>query len=252
MDSLLFRSIEEKDFDIIKKLHEEFFPVRYNDQFYIDACKGIGINHLPLYSLVATTKNDDEVVGFILAQFLPTKYSDDNIIFSYNYPDDICYILTLGLSSKYRRYGIGSILVTKCIEYAITNKNCGAVYLHVITNNKVALKFYENNNFEYFKEIEDFYNINDRFYNAYLYVYYINGYQGPLIHRILKSARISIGKGIEMLYSFFVKENDKHTIKKITNNKNTKTKHNNNNNNNNNNNTKGNIEDIKNIEEALV
>lgn len=37
----MFRSIEEKDFEIIKKLHEEFFPVRYSDQFYVDACKGI-------------------------------------------------------------------------------------------------------------------------------------------------------------------------------------------------------------------
>lgn len=101
-ESLLFRSIEEKDFDAIKKLHEELFPVRYNDSFYIDACKGIGINRKPLFSIIATT-NDDEVVGFILAQFLPTKYSEDNVIFSYNRPIDQCYILTLGLSSKYRR-----------------------------------------------------------------------------------------------------------------------------------------------------
>ena len=70
------------------------------------------------------------------------------------------------------------MLVSKCIEYAKTNKKCGAVYLHVITYNKVALKFYENNNFEYFKEIESFYYIDDTYYGAYLYVYYINGYEG--------------------------------------------------------------------------
>lgn len=101
--SLSFRSLEEKDFDIIKKLHEEFFPVRYSESFYVDACKGIGINQMPLFSIVATT-SEDEVVGFILAQFLPTKYSEDNVIFSYNRPEDQCYILTLGLQSKYRRY----------------------------------------------------------------------------------------------------------------------------------------------------
>ena len=101
--SLLFRSIEEKDYDVIKRLHEEFFPVRYSDTFYKDACKGIGINQMPLYSIVATT-SDDEVVGFLLAQFLPTKYSEDKVIFSYNRPIDQCYILTLGILSKYRRY----------------------------------------------------------------------------------------------------------------------------------------------------
>lgn len=87
-------------------------------------------------------------------------------------------LMYVNFTTKFIRYGVGSLLVSKCIEYAMNNKNCGAVYLHVITYNNVALKFYENNNFEYFKELDAFYHIDNVYYSAYLYVYYINGYEG--------------------------------------------------------------------------
>ena len=37
-----YRVIQPGDYETIKSLHEEFFPVRYSDKFFRDACVGIG------------------------------------------------------------------------------------------------------------------------------------------------------------------------------------------------------------------
>lgn len=37
-----FRGIQPSDYEQLKLLHEVFFPVRYSENFYRDACNGIG------------------------------------------------------------------------------------------------------------------------------------------------------------------------------------------------------------------
>lgn len=122
-----FRKINEYDFDAIKALHEEFFPVRYSDKFYRDVCRGVGLSRGELFSSIATVNG--RMVGFILAQLL--KYpsqSEDKDLFSYeNNPSSVCYILTLGIKEEYRRSGAGTNLIMHSINYAIAQKNCGAV-----------------------------------------------------------------------------------------------------------------------------
>ena len=51
-----YRKIRPTDYQVIKALHEEFFPVRYVDQFYEDAVEGKGIGGDDLYTVVVTTK----------------------------------------------------------------------------------------------------------------------------------------------------------------------------------------------------
>lgn len=153
---VIFRKIQPRDFLEIKTLHEEFFPVRYNDSFYVDACQGIGMNRGELYTdIVIDPNNNDEIVGFLFAQNFPLQgNSEGKELFEINTnATEACYIMTLGLKKQFRRSKIGSQLVANCIEYAKNSRNCGAVYLHVITYNKPAIRFYENNNFQYFKEL---------------------------------------------------------------------------------------------------
>ena len=51
-----YREIRRSDYHAIKALHEEFFPVRYLDQFYEDVVEGKGIGGDDLCTIVVTTK----------------------------------------------------------------------------------------------------------------------------------------------------------------------------------------------------
>ena len=51
-----YRTIKPTDLQEIKALHEEFFPVRYVDQFYQDAVEGKGIGGDQLYTIIVTAK----------------------------------------------------------------------------------------------------------------------------------------------------------------------------------------------------
>jgi ribosomal protein S18 acetylase RimI-like enzyme len=91
----------------------------------------------------------------------------------------LIYILTLGVIKPYRNCGIASALVWEVIHYASRISTCRAVYLHVISYNQSAIHFYQKNMFHCLRRLHNFYCIEGRFYDAYLYVYYVNGGRSP-------------------------------------------------------------------------
>jgi ribosomal protein S18 acetylase RimI-like enzyme len=131
IDGLKVRSIEPRDLNQIKELHEEFFPVRYKDVFYELAVQGEGIRGMPLYTLIVTTgEAAEEIVGFALAQFLETDTCEEHSLFymsTHPAPPRLFYILTLGVRRDYRQRGIASALVLRCSEHAATSTDCGLV-----------------------------------------------------------------------------------------------------------------------------
>lgn len=151
-DSISFRSLIESDFEDIKALHDELFPVKYSDLFYTESCAGKGMGGRPLFSSVAISNS--RIVGFVLAQFVDLEHVDERYIIGQGNPLDVCYILTIGVRPEYAKLGLASRLLAGCVEYARRNKSCGAIYLHVIHYNAAAIRFYEKNNFEFFTELE--------------------------------------------------------------------------------------------------
>ena len=152
IDRLKLRTIKEDDFFEIKELHEELFPVRYGDAFYQDAVRGLGMGGGELFTLLAI--DNERIVGFIFAQVIITQRNEDKDLFlSGMESPEICYILTLGVKQEYRRAGLAHILVSKCIDFAKSNKSCGLVFLHVIHYNYAAINFYEKNRFERVREL---------------------------------------------------------------------------------------------------
>jgi histone acetyltransferase MCC1 len=89
------------------------------------------------------------------------------------------YIMTLGILNQYRRKGLGRLLLEKCILHARGFPCCGAVYLHVITSNRGAIRFYESNDFQRLRELEGYYVIAHQRFNSFLYILYINGASSP-------------------------------------------------------------------------
>ncbi len=126
--NITYRKIQRSDKDALKQLHDEFFPVKYSDNFYNEMIEERGMHGLPLFTVIAVNEQQ-EIIGFLLAQLLdyPMR-SEDVDLFQFGHaPQQICYILTLGVKSEYRRYGIASILIGRCIDFAAASESCGAV-----------------------------------------------------------------------------------------------------------------------------
>lgn len=185
--NIILRNICYDDLEDIKKLHEDFFPVRYSHDYYQSVISGKGFNGGLLTTVVAESILTKEILGFVFYQYINTSSCEDDSIFGVYKSKEICYILVIGLRSSCRGKGLGSVLMKKCIEDARNNKNCGAVYLHVIHYNKAAINFYEKNNFICLRKLSDFYCIDNLFYDAFLYVYYVNGFKPPLTFRLIEN-----------------------------------------------------------------
>ena len=128
LSRLLFRPILPSDFEVIKALHDDFFPVKYSEEFYRNTCCGVGLGGGKLYSCIATTESGS-IVGFILAQIFdyPSQCEDKCLFANESTISKICYVITLGVIEQARQTGLGSILLQYCIQYAKSVPECGAV-----------------------------------------------------------------------------------------------------------------------------
>eukprot|EP00520_Triparma_pacifica_P013205 CAMPEP_0118637818 /NCGR_PEP_ID=MMETSP0785-20121206/3353_1 /TAXON_ID=91992 /ORGANISM="Bolidomonas pacifica, Strain CCMP 1866" /LENGTH=202 /DNA_ID=CAMNT_0006529025 /DNA_START=102 /DNA_END=707 /DNA_ORIENTATION=- len=185
-EELVYRPLDKVDREEIERLHLECFPVRYSSSFYDDAVVG---EHTvrdytgPIFSLLAVKEGVGEghkIAGAIISQFQPAcNYTQYDLLDDTTKYPMVSYILTLASTSSYRRQGIATKLLSSCLSHANSNRRCGAVYLHVITYNQAAMNFYSRHGFKRVGTLMDYYFIDGKNYNAYLYVKYVNGAVPP-------------------------------------------------------------------------
>ncbi|KAG1707983.1 hypothetical protein DVH05_024635 [Phytophthora capsici] len=192
---IYFRDLVSWDIPQVRVLHEEWFPIRYNQAFYDGAAQGMWMETGgPLFARLAVemqpspdlqmpvqpspdSRREENILGAVTASTLPLSKVDDPDLIS---PDDwehthIMYILTLGTKSSVRRMGIASALLQECIAQAGRQPHCGAVYLHVKADNLSARHFYEKNGFQNLRYLQDYYMIDGVRHDAFLYIRYVNG-----------------------------------------------------------------------------
>uniref|UniRef100_A0A7S2SR30 N-alpha-acetyltransferase 60 n=1 Tax=Rhizochromulina marina TaxID=1034831 RepID=A0A7S2SR30_9STRA len=116
------------------------------------------------------------IAGAVIAQVIPERdCGDDGVLapqglFSCSRRRSVMYILTLGTREEYRRRGVAQSLLAQCVERAKATPGCDAVYLHVITYNTAAIRFYEKNGFVRLRELKSYYKIAGKPYDSYIYV----------------------------------------------------------------------------------
>ena len=124
-------------------------------------------------------KHGESIVACVVGTFLDVaKVGQDTVEQLILYPEKhnkMFYIMTLGSNESFRGLGLGSKLIHECINIVEQVQSCGVIYLHVITYNKTAIRFYERLGFHRIKEIDDYYSIDDKLYNCYLYARFTNG-----------------------------------------------------------------------------
>ena len=174
--SIVHRKLAEADIGALQHLHRHLFPIDYDQSFFSRAALGDGILG---YAAVApftqaapegipddTTVfvGNEQLVGFITAKELRVReipISDRQLLglAGSEYDDAaLMYILTLGVAESFRKQGIARGLLER-VEAAAAKAGCVALYLHVITYNDAASKFYEQSGFSCIAELKDFYFI---------------------------------------------------------------------------------------------
>ena len=127
----------------LKRLNQYILPVTYNDKFYKDVLE---VNASNLSKLAFF---NDVIVGAVSCRVDVTN------------GERSLYIMTLGCLAPYRRYGVGTVLLSHVFDICKTQGNFSKIFLHVQINNESALSFYKKFGFEvvatkerYYKRIE--------------------------------------------------------------------------------------------------
>jgi ribosomal protein S18 acetylase RimI-like enzyme len=178
-----FRPFQASDREQVQGLHEEWFPVRYKQEFYDDLVHQRMFNsgeELFTYAAIYhddnedpghvqscsswcsssqdSTSKEDSVVACVVGSFLEVSCMDNTttalLISSPSRYTRLFYVMTLGTVTEFRHARLATTLIKKCIEIVENDSQCGALYLHVITFNTAAIRFYERLGFYRVNEIE--------------------------------------------------------------------------------------------------
>ncbi|XP_044255872.1 N-alpha-acetyltransferase 60 isoform X1 [Tribolium madens] len=168
-----------EDLDEVRALCQDWFPIEYPFYWYEEITSSTS----RFYSLAAVY--NQAIIGLIVAEIKPyaSLNEEDSGILAKKFAErsDIAYILSLGVLKQYRRNGIASLLLDSLITHLTTSerRKVKAVFLHVLTTNSAAIKFYEHRKFRLHSFLPYYYSIKGRCKDGFMYVLYINGGHPP-------------------------------------------------------------------------
>lgn len=194
--ALTYRAIQPSDLAVLQALHEALFPISYEQEFFSSVVYGRGI----VSWAAIDTSASDSLIGFVTARVASVSEGEEVDLLGYELGQNerqTIYILTLGVTKPYRNLGIASKLIGKVVDYALSCPSCRAVYLHVIAYNRAAIFLYKKNRFQCLRRLSQFYFIGGKLYDAYLYVFYVNGGRPPF------SATDIVGSASSFLRSIY-------------------------------------------------
>ncbi|KAL8161681.1 hypothetical protein V2J09_013170 [Rumex salicifolius] len=177
-----YRQILPSDVEALEKIHSDLFPIRYESEFFQNVVNGRDIVSWGAVDRSRPNSQSDELVGFVTMKIVLAKESElsDLLRCDSSMSDQtLLYILTLGVVDSHRNLGIASSLIREVIKYASKLATCRGVYLHVISYNTPAIHLYQKMSFKCLRRLYGFYLINAQYYDAYLFVYYVNGGRSP-------------------------------------------------------------------------
>ena len=199
-DHVTFRPLQESDREEIQRLHEDWFPVDYKEDFYDGVVQNkMASTGQPLYTQVAVitcpNTQQERIIGCIVGAFVQVARSKSKsvelMVPNPNRHTRMFYIMTLGTIKEFRGRGLATTLLEQCFDIIEADSECGVSYLHVITYNTAAIQFYEKLEFSRVEEIENYYLIDDQKYNCYLYAKYHHGNRGHFTYYQILSGLIS-------------------------------------------------------------
>ncbi|XP_071732138.1 histone acetyltransferase MCC1-like [Rutidosis leptorrhynchoides] len=217
--SISYRPIKPSDLEVLVKIHGDLFPIRYEIEFFHNVVHGRDIVSWGAVDRNRPDGQNDELIGFVTARIIMAKESEieDMLRFDRSRSDQaLIYILTLGVVESYRNFGIATSLIQEVIKFGSSMPNCRAVYLHVISYNNSAIHLYQKMSFLCIRRLHDFYYINGQHYDAYLFIYYVNGSRSPCSPLELVTLLMTyMRKGLKLLSARVWKMGEKNGPKRV-------------------------------------
>ncbi|XP_065210926.1 N-alpha-acetyltransferase 60 [Planococcus citri] len=176
--NLQLRFLCPADIRDVWTLCSECFPIEYPHSWYEEIT-----SNPKFYSLAAL--HEGKIVGIIVAEikeYIRLSQEDRDIISPcLGSATEVGYILSLAVNRNYRRNGVASLLLDNLIAIFTTKEYscCKAIFLHVLTTNTAAIRFYERKNFRLHTFLPYYYFIRGKCKDGFTYVLYINGGHPP-------------------------------------------------------------------------
>lgn len=171
---LQLRFLGPANIDTVKALCRTWFPIDYPDTWFQEIT-----SNPRFYSLAATFQGS--IIGLIVAETKELRQlaKEDRTILAtcFNKLTKVAYILSLGVREEYRKQGIASLLLENLVAHLTSDSllEVKAVYLHVLTTNSQAIRFYEQRGFLAHSFLPYYYSIKGKRRDGYTYVLYLNG-----------------------------------------------------------------------------
>ncbi|PRP87383.1 GCN5-related N-acetyltransferase [Planoprotostelium fungivorum] len=162
---IIFRPIQLAD---IPEIH--LFPVTYGDSFYKRLLKP------GFFTVAAISKG--QVIGVATARYEQRSYFDKALSYVIQ-RNRHSYLCTLGVRQDFRRKGIGSALLQEICRVVAKRGRCHSIALHVKTENRAAVDFYEKHGFIRLCREYQFYEIRNQLWDAFHLIKYLDDINRP-------------------------------------------------------------------------
>ena len=194
-EDIVYKPLSQQNLEETKKLHKEWFPVDYSDKFFENIFNKKHYWYFTIgafYYFIDKEKNEKKeiILGLALCEWTyvsdyfirhTSKNAIKEICRNINFNEEVqsyikcedyrcVYIMTIGVLDEYRKMKIGTNLLNKIIDVALTDNLCVGVYLDVVYYNHIAIKFYQNNNFKKVSTIRNYYNLNGGKYDCSVFL----------------------------------------------------------------------------------
>ncbi|KAL7297340.1 hypothetical protein TKK_0009732 [Trichogramma kaykai] len=162
------------DLEEVQALCQDWFPIDYPYWWYEDITSSSRF-----YALAAVYGG--VIIGLIVAEIKPyaklNKEDRSVLCSSFGIDSLVGYILSLGVRRAYRRNGIASLLLEQLRAHvtAPERSSVKAVFLHVLSSNTPAIRFYQRCHFSLHSFLPYYYNIRGKSKDGFTYVLYVNG-----------------------------------------------------------------------------
>ncbi|MDR0831575.1 MAG: tRNA (adenosine(37)-N6)-threonylcarbamoyltransferase complex dimerization subunit type 1 TsaB [Bacillales bacterium] len=168
---------KEKEYDIIENLYQVsklYTPVSnvYNvkpnytifREMTLDDIKDIAKLEESLFKTPRGEKELNELLNSEFSTFYVLSNSNDILAYyGFYYVDTLLMIITFGVKKEEQNKGLGTILLNKIIENAIT-LNASVIDLEVRVSNKKALSLYQKTGFKILRTIKNYYENEDGYH----------------------------------------------------------------------------------------
>uniref|UniRef100_A0A7E5A1L1 N-alpha-acetyltransferase 60 n=1 Tax=Panagrellus redivivus TaxID=6233 RepID=A0A7E5A1L1_PANRE len=158
-------TLRPKDLNAVAAICKESFPLDYPQSWYEDVVTGRFIAYGVFYGQTLTS--------LLVAEIKKIADCDNEDKGLDSDPESlVVYILSLAVSSAYRRRGIATVLLDYLLKTYVNNAFPKLVFLHVLSTNYGAISFYKRSGFKHYSTIPNYYYIDNTYQSGSTFVLY--------------------------------------------------------------------------------